>query len=68
MKMIGSKESGKSKYMVCREYKPGQYCVSASTWDRYVDRCRNAGETPLNPEEEGIVITSDKSSPAKETN
>jgi hypothetical protein len=58
-RLIGSKESGKSKYMVAREYAPGQYAVSSKTWDRYVERCRNAGETPVNPEDENLTITSD---------
>jgi hypothetical protein len=58
MKLIGSKESGTKKYMGVREYTPGKYSVSETTWNRYVDRCRTAGETPVNPDDDGIIITS----------
>lgn len=59
-RMIGSKESGNKKYMVVREYKPGQYAVTERTWNCYVDRCRNAGETPINPEDIGLTITANE--------
>ncbi len=58
---IGSVESMRNgtAYMVAHEYKPGQYAVTERTWNRYVDRCRAAGETPVNPEDVNLTITQD---------
>ena len=57
VKLIGSKESGGKKYLIAKVVDEGRCVVTDKTWSRYVDRCRNAGETPINPEDEGIVIT-----------
>ena len=57
VRLIGSKESGSKKYMIAKVVDEG-CVVTDKTWSRYVDRCRNAGETPVNPEDEGIIITS----------
>ena len=39
------------------EYKPGRYAVTEKNWDRYIERCQDAGTKPINPEDEGIIIT-----------
>jgi hypothetical protein len=56
-KLIGSLESGNKKYLIAPMIDNVRCAVRSSTWDRYVARCRAEGETPVNPEEEGIIIT-----------
>ena len=57
---IGSVESEKDgRYYVVLRSARGMETISAKSWDWYVARCRNAGETPVNPEERGITITAD---------